>query len=256
MSTKTDSPEFGSGFLWQVCLLTIVALLYVLFSYKLVPAHDGGNVSYPQPIMYPWMFPEKLTIENSLHAFGGRPPQVAGLRDQANAIGTILVTMILCPTIFLLEWRRRKLAGHASDGRPPLKTSSVLYAFTGAITIYIGIGILPTTYFLEQAHKNTRRAQAIQSNRDAIINELYFLDFRLEQYFILPKSLGGGDGTFEGFTAAPEVMTTKEATYVLTAGKNQAELKAVSVQYPSAWVKVHVDTARHLSMWQYGGEFR
>jgi hypothetical protein len=256
MFQKTDTSEFATGFFWQICLLTILAVGFVMFSQNTIGKERWGTVTLSQTILYPWVLAGGHTIENGLLAFSGKPPQAPKVQARARTLASFFVSMILCPTFFLLEWRRRKISGKTSTERRPLRSSSVLYALTGALTLYVGGVMLPIAYVSQSSFDSLRHAQAVQSNRDAIINEMNMLDMSLEEYFILPKRLGGGDGTFEGFARSRGLANTEDATYTVIEKKQEAEIHATSTRFPSCSVEAKVDTARHLSEWTYGGEFR
>lgn len=256
MFQKTESSEFASGFLWQICLLTILALGFVMFSQKIWVKERPVTVTLSQTILYPWVLAGGHTIENGLLAFSGKPPQVPRAQDQARILASIFISMIFCPTFFLLEWRRRKLAAKSSVEWEPLRSSSVLYALTGALTLYVSAAMLPIAYSTESSFRNLRYWQAVQSNRDGMVNEMNMLDMRLEEYYVLPKRLGGGGGSFEGFILSQQQATTEEATYTVTGKKEEADIQAQSIRYPSSWIAVKVDTTRHMWMWTYRGEFQ
>ncbi len=256
MFQKTESSEFAPGFLWQICVLTVLAIGFVMFAQRTIGKERGVSVTLSQTLLYPWVLAGGHTIENGLLAFSGKPPQVPRVENQARILAAFFISMIFCPTFFLLEWRRRKLSGKAPPERGPLKSSTVLYALTGALTLYLAGAILPIAYSSMSSFESLRHAQAVQSNRDAMINEINMLDMRLEEYFILPKRLGGGEGSFEGFTPSQELATTQDATYLVTGKKSEADIRATSILYPTCWIEVKVDTARRMSQWAYGGEFR
>ena len=62
-------------------------------------------------------------------------------------------------------------------------------------------------------------AQSIESNRDALINDINNLNAHAYQFFIRPTSMGGGGGSFSGGTGyvIPAKMGTNDnGTYVAT----------------------------------------
>ncbi len=254
MSQRTDSAEFAPGFIWQISLLTIAALCVVVASHSDFAWHlTGGTL----PItLYPWVYGGGRTIANGLRAFSGQIPEPlpAGLR--AAALVLVLITMVLCPTLFFLEWRRRRLTKTLSSERPLLRISSVLYAFCGMITMVAGIGLGPAAYFSEKARADLRHAQAIQSNRDAMINQLNMLALDATQYRILPRQLGGGGRSFEGYSITEKMAKTDEALFMVTGRRNVAEFRGTSAKYPSCAIEVRVDSLGHMREWIYEGEFR
>ena len=57
-------------------------------------------------------------------------------------------------------------------------------------------------------------AQSIESNRDAMINDINNLNAHAYQYYIRPVSMGGGGGTFVGYTIPLKMSSNDNATYV------------------------------------------
>jgi hypothetical protein len=98
-------------------------------------------------------------------------------------------------------------------------------------------------------------AQSIQSNRDAIINDLNNLAAQAYQYRIRPTSMGGGQGDYSSFAIPLKMKTNENATYSATPGQNSIAFTAVSAQNASNTVQVSVDSFGRLSGWAYTGDF-
>ena len=257
MSQKTDSSEFAPGFLWQVILLTIIALCFVLASHGTFwwnPSGAMDGVSIPITF-YPWVNAGGLTIFNGLHEFSGMSPITAPIALRAATLMLVLFSMVLCPTIFLLEWRRRRLREKTTAGRPPLRISGIMYTLCGWITIVSGVGLGPVAYFSEISRANLRHAQAVQGDRDEMINELNFLSVNAAQYFILPKTIGGGGRSFEGYSIPEKLAKTENAAYTIIDSKNMISVHAVSVRYSSCTIDVQVDSIGQIKGWKYGNAF-
>jgi hypothetical protein len=175
---------------------------------------------------------------------------------RAAALMLVLVSMVLCPTLFLLEWRRRRLKEVATAGRPPLRISGMLYILCGWMTIVSSLGLVPVAYISETTRASLRHAQAVQGNRDVMINELNLLSIDAAQYYILPKAAGGGWKTFEGYAIPSKLAKTEDAAYTVTDTKNAASFHAVSLRYPSCSIDVQVDSIGEMRGWRYYGEFQ
>jgi hypothetical protein len=261
MSQKTDTPEFAPGFLWQIILLTIVALCIVLvsrgtLSWNLTGGSERDAVSVPVTL-YPWVYGGGRTIANGLRAFSGQPPVMAPIALRAATLMLILISMVVCPTLFLLEWRRRRLKDEAAAaGRPPLRMSGIMYILCGWITIVSGFGLIPVAYVSETTTASLRHAQAVQGNRDEMVNELNFLSVNAAQYYILPKVIDGGGRNFEGYSIPEKLAKTEEAAYTAIDGKNTVSFHAVSLRDPSCTIDVQIDSIGRMAGWKYGGEFQ
>jgi hypothetical protein len=99
-------------------------------------------------------------------------------------------------------------------------------------------------------------AQSIQSNRDAVINDLNNLAAQAYQYRIRPMSMGGGQGDYSSFAIPTKMRTNENATYSATPSQNTISFTAVSAQNPSNTVIVSIDSFGRLSGWSYTGDFQ
>jgi hypothetical protein len=255
MSQRTDSPEFAPGFMWQIVLLTIAMLCLAVYSRTQQGSIGRMGVDSPTSI-FPWMIGGKQTIQNGLRAFSGKPPEPPPIDDRARALGPLLISMVLCPTVFFLEWRRRRLAKALLLQRTPLSMSGSLYVLCGMVVVIVAVAVGPIAYFGENARANTRHAQAVQTNRDFIINELNMLALDAAQFNILPKQLGGGDRSFAGYSLTGARAKTEEASYTVTGTTSAVVFRAVSIRYPSCAVQVQVDSLGHMRDYRYEGEFQ
>jgi len=88
-------------------------------------------------------------------------------------------------------------------------------------------------------------SQSVKSNQDAILSDLANLAADAYQYKIRPTSMGGGNGTYSGYsvTATGSWGTTNpNATYeVVTQTATALKLKATSKQVNGATVDVTYD---------------
>lgn len=63
---------------------------------------------------------------------------------------------------------------------------------------------------------NLFNASAVQANRDGLVSDLQNLASSAQQYYKKPASLGGGAGSFVGFTIPTGLSSTANGTYVIT----------------------------------------
>ncbi len=102
-------------------------------------------------------------------------------------------------------------------------------------------------------------AQSVQSNRDAIINDLNNLAAQAYQYRIRPTSMGGGQGDYASFTIPTKMKTNENGTYnITTAGSTTAGIviTATSAQNASNTIQVTITTDGKLATWVYAGDFQ
>ncbi len=98
-------------------------------------------------------------------------------------------------------------------------------------------------------------AQSIQSNRDAIINDLNNLAAQAYQYRIRPTSMGGGQGDYTNFSIPSKMQTNENGTYVSSTSQNSIVFTATSAQNPTNTVQVTIDSNGNLTGWSYAGDF-
>ena len=99
-------------------------------------------------------------------------------------------------------------------------------------------------------------AQSIQSNRDAIINDLNNLAAQAYQYRIRPTSMGGGQGDYSLFSIPTKMRTNENATYTCAPSAGNIAFTATSAQNGSNTVQVSIDSNGRLSGWSYTGDFQ
>ena len=99
-------------------------------------------------------------------------------------------------------------------------------------------------------------AQSVQSNRDAIINDLNNLAAQAYQFRIRPSSMGGGQGDYTTFAIPTKMQTNENGTYTAAPTTNTIVFTAVSAQNASNTIKVTIDSDGKLGTWVYGGDFQ
>ena len=99
-------------------------------------------------------------------------------------------------------------------------------------------------------------AQSVQSNRDAMINDLNNLSAQAYQFRIRPSSMGGGQGDYTTFAIPTKMQTNENGTYTAAPTTNTIVFTAVSAQNASNTIKVTVDSDGKLGTWVYSGDFQ
>ena len=99
-------------------------------------------------------------------------------------------------------------------------------------------------------------AQSVQSNRDAIINDLNNLAAQAYQFRIRPSSMGGGQGDYTTFAIPSKMKTNENGTYVAAPTTNTIVFTATSAQNASNTIKVTINSDGKLGTWVYSGDFQ
>ena len=103
-------------------------------------------------------------------------------------------------------------------------------------------------------------AQSIQSNKDAIINDLNNIAAQAYQYRIRPASTGGGAGSYLGFAIPTKMASNENAIYTSTPSSigDRVTFTAVSSSNTVNKVTAEIDTDGKfvVSGWTYTGDFQ
>ncbi len=99
-------------------------------------------------------------------------------------------------------------------------------------------------------------AQSIQANKDAIINDLNNIAAHAYQFKIRPSSMGGGDGSYTGYSIPTKMATNENANYAATPAASSVTVVATSVQNTTNQITVVVDSDGKLGSWTYAGDFQ
>ena len=107
---------------------------------------------------------------------------------------------------------------------------------------------------------------SVQSNKDAIVNDLNNLAANAYQHKIRPSSMGGGAGSYDGTTVTPNATpwivptkldTTENGVYTRSGiSATTVTILATSSSYPGATVTATVDLNGKLGTWVYTGDFQ
>src|SRR5512142_713734 len=101
-------------------------------------------------------------------------------------------------------------------------------------------------------------AQSIQSNKDAIINDLNNIAAQAYQYRIRPASMAGGAGSYVGFSIPTKMASNANASYTSTATADAVTFSAISANNTANTVTAQIDTDGKFvqSGWTYTGDFQ
>ena len=252
-SQEKEAPEFKPEFIQMLVILT-GATLALVFAFEHVFT-NRFSLRYDAMTPFPWVIAGGITISDGLTMFSGMTPIPMPISGRLFMLLSVLVPYVIGPTLFFFAWRHRKLGKEAGHQTPTLGLWTLLFVVGGIISFAPAIPSVPIAYIQRSVAHSLRSAQAVQGNRDAIINELNTISWKARQHRILPASLNGGGGSFVGFAMPSELATTDNATYTLVTTDSMCTLKATSRRFPSAAVTVIIERDGRLRNWQYEGPF-
>lgn len=105
-------------------------------------------------------------------------------------------------------------------------------------------------------------SEAIEANKDAIINDINNLASSAYQYRIRPVSMSGGGNSYvasngTSYTIPLRLRSNENGTYSVTVTVNSIVITATSEQNLSNTITITIGSdGRPSSTWSYGGDFQ
>ncbi|MFI5253300.1 MAG: peptidylprolyl isomerase [Bacteroidota bacterium] len=106
------------------------------------------------------------------------------------------------------------------------------------------------------AKLNTGAEQKIQSNKDAIMEVLKSIAHDAYEYLIRPSSMGGGGGSYAGFSISSSLSSDDNGTYTVAAGVTRVMIVGTSHLDARNIITLYVDSNGTLTSWTYEGDFK
>jgi len=125
----------------------------------------------------------------------------------------------------------------------------LLLIILGVIVVGIAIAVGLTLF----------TAQSIQANKDAIINDINNIAAYCYQYRIRPKSMAGGQGSYENCSLPPKLRDNENAKYEIVATATDVTITAHSKQNETdgtVTVKLTSEGTLDPNSWQFGPYFQ
>lgn len=246
-SPSEERPEFTTEYLVSLTAATAFVLILV---YAVTPMIGNPlKIRGSMPWLYAWILAGGQTIANGLTEFSGEALTPVDDSFRMASLVSLLLVGVFAPTIGLL-FMRMKTEERLPMGIRGLYVVGIVIAATFALTV------LPTGFIGYSVRVSLRDAQAVQTNKDFMINELNTIAWKVREYRILPKTLGGGDGRTDGLALPPSLTATDEATYVVTPTGTGVTVEAASKRYAGAAIAVTIEENGYLRNWTYSGRFQ
>jgi len=126
----------------------------------------------------------------------------------------------------------------------------------GTSWVYWNKGESGWAYEKSDGVKKTKAIAEARQTKDAVINDLNNLAAHAYQYRIRPTSMGGGGGSYRGYTIPPGMASSVNATYSCITEADTIRYAAVVSANRKNGMKVLVDGDGRLIQWQYYGDFK
>jgi hypothetical protein len=101
-------------------------------------------------------------------------------------------------------------------------------------------------------------AHSIQSNKDAMIDDLNNIAAHAYQFRMRPISMAGSAGTYTGYVIPKKLTSNPNGKYSCVVAPNEITLKAISVEDTTNSITCKIDSEGRFvdSEWKYTGNFQ
>jgi hypothetical protein len=239
-------PFISTALLVQLCVIALVALVLMVVLERVVMtgARTRMDLQIDSPLVYPWITVGNATLMAALRGFEGRIPGILSVKIYL--LAGMLIVFVVCPTFFLFGWRKRRLArmgGSFAPIRSLQDVSSIGYAFSGVVVFFVVLTIGPLTAIQMTQSASQCESDAARLLRYETTTELNFILDDVLQYRILPKELGGGNGSYLGYVMPEKLARTEKAEYTATVNTDKVIVKAVSANCATNTITTTLDAS-------------
>ncbi|MBM3298358.1 MAG: hypothetical protein FJY85_00175 [Deltaproteobacteria bacterium] len=248
-----EAPEFADGFLWKLELITILALLAIL----IVGGYFSRDIfMYFRLIGFPWLHASQLTISAPYSDTHSVSLPSLGIGKQMFLLAELLVSFVICPTVFLFGWHRRRVNRERSQNVRSLSLDSVAYGFCGIVTVALAISVGPAAFLQGRSTTSRCEGDASRIQREGMMTEMSLIGVDAFIYQLRPKELGGGDGSFAGYGIGEKLSRTDYGEYTATVKSDKTlEVKGNSARCATNTISVLVDTYGGTYGWRFEGNW-
>ena len=99
-------------------------------------------------------------------------------------------------------------------------------------------------------------AQGIQANKSAIINDLNQIAAYANHFRVTTTSMGGGQGSYSGFTIPVTMTSTENASYSSAATPQNVAITATSALNHTNTITVVLNRDGVMGSWTFTGDFQ
>ncbi|MBI3195255.1 MAG: hypothetical protein HYZ34_12445 [Ignavibacteriae bacterium] len=253
-TTPEPIPEFSPAFVKWLLVLTAGTILLIFFQ---SPSGDPneyeiyGEVATTTHLLNPWVIAGGHTIATAIEEFslGDGFVEISPSKQFATLLG-ILIAFVIAPTLFLIGWRR--FYELQSSGKEPwnflFKPMGILIIVGGTVTVWIAISSFPVSYLQYDTFQSMIESQTVKENQDYLMADVASVMRASQVYHTLPTSLGGGGGSFEGFSIPDTTQFPHGIVRISHVSRDTVSIEGISNIIPGATVFCTVDSSNLVSL--------
>ena len=247
-TSTTKTRKLQTVVVW--CLILACGILIPNLFFRTIRSINGFFLT-----PFPWVVVGGMTIDHGLQMFSGKIPELPTIMTQVSCLVSILTVFVICPTLFFFGLRTRAIERASGNDLPILRWSTLQLVLGGMVICGLALISIPVAVIQRNVSASLHESQAIIENKDAMLYEMNPVAERLYEYRVLPKELGGGNGSFTGFTLPKDLASTTEAQYKIELHDTLAIVEAKSVKYPLGTITAKISKQGKFLDWKYSELF-
>lgn len=254
---QTTEPQAASAMktarLQTIVVWSLIVACGILFPSALFRSYASMDKFFLSP--FPWVVVGGMTINQGQLMFSGNIPDLPTLTTQISCLLSIVIVFVIFPTLFFFGLRARAAERASGKELPLLRRSTVQFVLGGMVILGPALVSIPMALIQRSVSSSLHESQGKFETKDAIMYELNSVAVKLYEYRVLPKELGGGNGSFAGFTLPKNLASTTEAQYKIELQDSLAIAKATSTKYPQGTITAKISNKGKFLEWKYSGVF-
>lgn len=174
--------------------LLIGGFVILLLGLPLLVSYLFGETDSWGTLYSPWSHAVNINTEIAIEEFrSGQSPDEMFLGHRLMAFLGILLFYIIGPGLLIINGIGTSAAKQENDSRGTFQVGLVL-VLAGIINLGLEAAISPTV------QQNSRESAAVSELKDQMRHEMLKIGIASYEHYVLPDSLGGNGGSFEGLS--------------------------------------------------------
>lgn len=204
-----------------------------------------------------------VTIAEGIDEFSGTIGETPYARGYYYIFLCLVVVWIVGPTILLFSGRYLSSENMAQAephwGRRVM--ANIGFVIGGFLVLAILIPSIPQSVQVYRVYQSIQKGQAIKSHKDDLLGScVAMVNYDAYQYKILPRELGGGGNSYEGYRISagtfPDDISRKASVIIEEISPNKITVRVDSKMYPGASIENTLDSSGVASGYAYTGIFQ
>ena len=261
MNQRTEEPlggtpkrsfAFSEGFIRWIIVMAC-ATLFLVNENHFMPSFLR-HVTIPQrELTHPSAVAYSVTTSEAVRENYDQAVNRASSAEYLTALSIYMVFFIIGPTLLFFAWRsyetlaRKDPPGGAAERRRPF----LAFLVGGILTLTVALPAIPKAIIPNSFFDNLQKLETVEEHRDMINRDLLELVYDAYQYSVLPRALGGGGGSFEGYSIRTDShwgTGNRNAEFAVQALTRTTATFSASPAYPAITFTLELDSTGRVNL--------